>query len=712
MPVKTFSDLKRIFLLITLIGILFNNAIAQVPFSQKATNVGRIGVGFSNAGTVGNPNTVRLNRQSKNWSMQYPQGTGREHLFEAGIWIGAQVDGQALVSTSAVDNSSGYSTGTAGYEFTQLGDIKERSKKRNSNNFSSQAISDQDFVTSFTDSFVVVPGSSIPISSHTNPLGAVVKLETYTWSNSTSDFFVIANYEITNKSNKKWDSVWLGNWSDIVVRNIQVTVDGNGSAYYAKGRNGFDRQNMAVYGYLARADANDYDFTKTYGAIQFLGIDWRGMFFNPNKPDTFVKSGFSAPQLNINFWNFNGTSPWIQPLSDLDRYNRLKNNIDSNTLLSSTGPVIGQPANWLQLISAGPVASVMPNEKIYFTMAYVCAEQKEPSVQGNNVLSTPQDRAELVEHLKRCRATYVGEDVDENGVYTTAKDLNSNGKLDRYIVPEPPNAPVIKVVAEDQKATIYWDRLAEESIDPISRIKDFEGYRLYRSQLGEDIKLNIALDSSNLIAQWDVAGNGIGFNNGFDIIKLQSPIKFDGDSTVYNYKYEMPNLLNGWQYLFSVTAFDKGDASLGLASQESSFNDNQVRTFCGTLTNNFTSNNPSLKVGVYPNPYSTTAAWDGAQSRDKKLYFYNLPNNCEITIYTSSGDILANMQHNGGNYKGENIRWFDKYAQGSTISMSGGEHAWDLLTNNKTQISPGVYMFSVKDTQSGYINTGNFAVIK
>ncbi len=704
--------LKKYVLLIILSYIVCNEAKTQVTFSQKSTNTGRIGVGFSNAGTIGNPNTIRNDRQSKNWSMQFPKGTGIEHLFEAGIWLGAQVDGQVLVSTSAVDDPSGYSTGKAGYEFTQLSDIKERSKTKSSSNYSSQAISGQDFITNFTDSFVVVPGSSIPINSHTNPLKAVIKLETYAWSESTADYFVIANYEVTNNSSKRWDSIWFGNWSDLVVRNIQYTTDGTGSNYYSRGRNGFDRQRMAVYAYLARADVNDYDYTQSYGAIQFLGMDWRGMFFNPNKPDTFVKSGFPAPQLNINFWNYNGSSPWIAPSSDLDRYNKLKNSIDSLTLIDpAKGPFFGQPANWIQLISAGPISSLNPGEKMNFTMAYVCAKQSNPNIQGANVLSTEEDRAELNDHLKTCRATYLGEDGDENGVYTIEKDVNKNGKLDRYIVPEPPTTPVIKVVTENQKATIYWDRMAEESVDPISRQKDFEGYRLYRSHLGEDLKLRIDLDSSNMIAQWDIENNDIGFNNGFNAIKLNTPAKFDGDSNTYNYKFEMPNLLNGWQYLFSVTAFDKGDIKLGLSSQESSFNENQVHAFCGTPTNDFISDNPSKKVGVYPNPYSTTAAWDGVGSRDRKLYFYNLPNRCEITIYTTSGDVLSTMTHDAKNYKGENIRWFDKYAQG-TISMSGGEHAWDLLTNNKTQVSPGVYMFSVKDLQSGNITTGNFAILK
>jgi hypothetical protein len=44
--------------------------------------------------------------------------------------------------------------------------------------------------------------------------------------------------------------------------------------------------------------------------------------------------------------------------------------------------------------------------------------------------------------------------------------------------------------------------------------------------------------------------------------------------------------------------------------------------------------------------------------------------------------------------------------------MTGGEHAWDLLSDSKNQITQGVYLYSVKDLESGIVQTGNFAVIK
>ena len=79
-------------------------AQAQVLFTQKSTDVGRLKLTLSNAGTVGRP-AVRSNTQGAP-SMAYPQ-KGNEHLFESGMWSGALVDGQPLVSTSALDASSG-----------------------------------------------------------------------------------------------------------------------------------------------------------------------------------------------------------------------------------------------------------------------------------------------------------------------------------------------------------------------------------------------------------------------------------------------------------------------------------------------------------------------------------------------------------------------------------------------------------------------------
>jgi hypothetical protein len=268
----------------------------------------------------------------------------------------------------------------------------------------------------------------------------------------------------------------------------------------------------------------------------------------------------------------------------------------------------------------------------------------------------------------------------------------------------------MKIVPSDNKVEIYWDASAIESVDPITRVKDFEGFRLYRSNAGDDLDQNLA-DNSNLITQWDSVGNDIGFNNGFDAIKLAQPAKFDGDPVAYNFKYTMDNLLNGWQYQFTITAFDKGNKLLNIGSLESSFTENEMRAFAGTSTKAITENGKS-NIGVYPNPYRTTAAWDGGTSRTNKIYFTNLPAKCEITIYTSNGDLVANLNHNAETYQGEDAKWFEVYGNKDKMVFSGGEHAWDLLSNSKTTIAMGVYLFTVKDTQTGNVEVGKFAVMK
>jgi hypothetical protein len=695
------------YLLYSFLSLTTFGLYAQVGYQQKSTSSGRVGLTLSTVGTIGRP-TVRSNVQGAP-SMSYPQ-KGLEHLFESGFWIGAIVNGQKLVSTSAFDASAGYSTGGAGYEFTATQAPTERSKLTNSSNYSSSAVSHQDFIFNLTDSNTVVPGTQQVISGHVNPLKASVKLESYAWNFSFADFFVICNYEITNNSSARWDSIWMGQWADLVVRNVNVTRDA-GTAFFNKGKNGVDTRYKAIYAWLGDRTADDANFIQSYGAMQFLGMDWRGMFFNPDKPDTFVSRGFTPPQTKYSFWNFTSVFPeFTKPADDLGRYDKMRTGNDSLEIYGPNGPFNGPPANWLQLVSAGPLASVEPGESFTYTVAYVCARKSVLPVSGSSILSTPQSRAELTDHFARARATYVGEDVNEDGKYRPELDVNENGKLDRFVLPEPPTVPNMKIVPSDNKAEIYWDASSIESLDPITRKKDFEGFRLYRSNAGDDLDQNLA-DNNYLVGQWDSAGNDIGYNNGFDAIKLAQPVKFDGDTTEYHFKYTMDNLLNGWQYQFTVTAFDKGDKTLNVESLESSFAANEYRIFAGATPKEVGKNSKNT-VGVYPNPYRTTAAWDGGTSRTGKLYFYNIPAQCEISVYTSSGDLVVTLNHNADTYQGEDSKWFEVYGSKDKMVFSGGEHAWDLLSTSKTTISTGVYLFTVKDKKTGNVELGKFAVMK
>ena len=312
------------------------------------------------------------------------------------------------------------------------------------------------------------------------------------------------------------------------------------------------------------------------------------------------------------------------------------------------------------------------------------------------------------------QTAYNGEDKNFDGVLNEGEDVNGDGQLTRFILPAPPETPNTKVVTSDNRIDIYWGNNAEFSVDPISQKMDFEGYRLYLTKLGFDVT-----DVPNLqrdlikVGEYDLVNNGLNYEIGFDSIKLSSPKTFDGDTTTYFYKYSIENVLNGWQYAISVTAFDQGNEESNLEPLESSLLANNFRAFAGKPINTNLSTNAPF---VYPNPYYAGSSWEGKsnfQEQSRKLYFANLPEECEINIFSLAGDFIDQMDHNQ-QYNGSDIRWNQTFGAENADNnvFSGGEHAWDLLSENTQIIARGLYIFTVKDKTTGELFKGKFAIIK
>ncbi len=678
---------------------------AQVSFDRKTIDIGNLGLSITNVGTVGRPD-VRNSPQGPP-SMEYPLNSGIEHLFEGGLWIGAYVNGQVAVSTGSIDFPTGYSTGAAGFEFTaDIGSsIQQRSSLTNSDFFSFDAVSHQDMVMDFSDKNFVIPGTAIPIQEHLIPLGADVHLETYAWNYSFADFFVILEYSITNNSTNNWDSVYLGMWTDMIVRNVNVATDG-GALFFSKSGGGYIDSMQAVYVFDVNGDPG---FTGTYGSMQILGVDWRDKFIHPVNALDLASEGLPYPQVNCHFWQFRQFTgaAFGAPANDQERYEKMSTSLNWND--PALVQTVQTPNNRTQLISIGPIREIAAGETVKFAMAFVCARQLETGGTTGPDKDTPFARTQLLEHLGWARRTFNGEDVNGNGQLDPTEDLDNDNILDRYILPEPPEDPRVKVVSSSQTIDIYWDRLAEESVDPISKLKDFEGYRIYRTNIGDDKDPNIQ-SKLNLIAQFDKKGNSIGFNNGFDAIRLTEPTYFDGDTTAYWYKYTIDNVLNGWQYLLVVTAFDQGSPELNIEPLESSFVTNSFRVWPGTAANEDPEN---VTIGVYPNPYRKSAAWDGTTSRTKKLYFYNLPARCLITIYGVAGDVITTLNHDASTYTGTDALWYANFGGDERQRiLPGGEHAWNILSEGDQTITQGIYFYSVEDLDGGGTYSGQFVVLE
>ncbi|HED05928.1 MAG TPA: hypothetical protein ENI61_04505 [Ignavibacteria bacterium] len=670
--------------------------------NSKYTNVGNIGLTVTNFGTYGNGFSLWPEQPS----CEYPLGSGIEHIFDGGLWIGGFIANDSLgsgrtgpfVTTGAVDAASVSSRG-GGFEFTNApgSRVVERSSLLNSRFYEPQAVSHQDFVMDYSDTNTVLSNGE-PIENH-NPLGVAVHQETYAWNYPFANFFVIMNYTIKNVSKKYIDSVYIGLWTDAVVRNTKITSPRIGAAFYNKGGDGYKDSMKIAYEFDATGDPG---FTNSYIGVQFLGS-------TPTIDSNFVVNLDTVSSTNFVSWQYKNTSDpnFFAPQTDFERYNKMQGFFGgSNRFGKGVNPAdLKKPSNRSILITHGPFKNIAPGDSINIVYAIVCAKKY-----GNDpmYLDTETQKLNLYSNAEWALRAYFGEDRNRNGRLDPGEDLDGNGKITRYILPAPPAIPTVKVVPGNNSADIYWDKRAEASVDPISNKKDFEGYRIYRTQAGFDLNQAKDINSSLvLLAQFDSTGNSYGFNTGFKFVQLKEPATFNGDTTKYYYKYAVNDLLNGWQYLFSVSAFDKGDPANNLKSLESSPLANLSRILPGPLPNV----NDSKKVGVYPNPYYGNAYWDGNSERLRKIYFYNLPPESEITIYTLSGDVVKRIEHHK-NSNDSNVRWFQHYAGDGKQIMTGGEDAWDLLSDYDQAIASGLYLFTVRDKRTGNIMRGKFLIIK
>jgi hypothetical protein len=689
--------------IILLLIVLFVLPLSADDDESKYTNVGNIGITITNYGVFGD--YFREQNPVDQPSCIYPRGSGIEHMFDGGLWVGANTSTGIHVTTGAFNSASIQTAGAPNYEFTNTDDptdiLTERSSIETAKFFDPEAISHQDIIASFADTNTVVPGTGVPIPQHT-PLGLGVHLDTYAWNFPFADAFVILNYTITNVWEDTLKDVYVGLWADLVVRNTNILPPRVGAPFYSDVGVGYVQNSVTqlIYAYEPSPDpGNNYTSANSYVALTFLGAD-------PQADDTsYHKEVFH------NWWFFSGgTDPWQQqPTNDAAKYERMRESI-SNNIYNQI--IKGLPGNYMNLITTGPFQRLAPDSSINVVFAIVCAKKFGT---GPHTTDNEQTRQNLIENVSWAQRAYYGEDTNRNGILDYAgtdstEDVTGDGKLNRYILPTPPAPPTLKAIPANGKVTLLWDLTSEKSIDLISKQRDFEGYRVYRSFIGGDLGGGI-FDNMRLIHEYDRI-DGLFYDTGLESIKMPEPvIEVVGNDTIeYHYRLEIDNLHNGWQYAFAVSAFDSGDAKLNLLSLESSRLQNAVVVSPGTPAQTKTN---KLEVGIYPNPYRAKALWDGSRERERKIFFYNLPSNSEVRIYTLAGDMVDSFTHHGDSYNGMDIQWYEQFSDPEKRTIfPGGEHAWDLVTSSDQAIATGLYLFTVKDLNSGDIQRGKFLVIK
>jgi hypothetical protein len=149
-----------------------------------------------------------------------------------------------------------------------------------------------------------------------------------------------------------------------------------------------------------------------------------------------------------------------------------------------------------------------------------------------------------------------------------------------YLFAKPPEKPKVVAVPGDGKVTLYWDSRSEKSFDPFTRVFDFEGYKIYRSQdytfsdiytitdangvpfIGQALR-----DKNGKLAQFDLIDSLSGFH---PVEYLGRGIKYNlGNNTGLVHEYVDETVKNGVKYYYAVVAYDGGSIEFSIPPTES-----------------------------------------------------------------------------------------------------------------------------------------------
>ncbi len=148
-----------------------------------------------------------------------------------------------------------------------------------------------------------------------------------------------------------------------------------------------------------------------------------------------------------------------------------------------------------------------------------------------------------------------------------------------YQFPTPPDRPTLTAVAGDHKVTLYWDRKAEQSVDPVLLTHDFEGYKIYKSTSPDFSDIFTITDGSGSVqgykplAQFDLIDSVKGYfpASGELFQSISGYSYYLGSDNGLQHSYVDNEVNNGQRYFYAVVAYDRGDATAEILPSENRF---------------------------------------------------------------------------------------------------------------------------------------------
>lgn len=190
-----------------------------------AHNIGKLNMSISNNGTFGtNYSQAGVTDCFTGQTLlacEYPKGSNTRYNYGSAFWIGAVSGRDTLVSTGADgwDADRGYELNPAE---APIGDMIYRSTIDPAKPEYDGAVSEQDYVSVYTDTCTNCPGTGSDIVDNRphRPLNIEVTQKSFAWSYSYAEDFVLFDYAIRNIGHERLRNVFMGVYVDADVHGI------------------------------------------------------------------------------------------------------------------------------------------------------------------------------------------------------------------------------------------------------------------------------------------------------------------------------------------------------------------------------------------------------------------------------------------------------------------------------------------------------------
>ena len=423
-----------------------------------------------------------------------------------------------------------------------------------------------------------------PEDSARKGLGLQIEYRYYQWANPLAEDIIFLIYKITNKSSKDLNEVTFGMWGDPHI---------GGPSDWSDDLSYFDHDINMVYCWDEDGSASGSANNPGYFGYKFLESPGNPYDQLDNDDDGMVDESRDNGIDDDNDWDPEKDDIGVDGVpntGDMGEGDGLPTAGDQYDIREPGEPNF----EWTDLDESDMVGltgfsspafsgtTIADDQRVYddflqpgvFDSANATQSGDYVFIYSSGPISLPAG-----ETRRFSIALLIGEDYDD----LTLNAITSQDIYERnYQFAKPPDKPTITAVPGDERITLYWDRVAEESLDPISEEYDFEGYVIYRSTHPQFLDQQTITDA-----------NGSKFL--FEPLKMfnGAPARFDldndyfgmssvvypgrgayytlGDNTGLVHSYvDSNNVLNGQTYYYAVVSYDHGSEELQIPPSECS----------------------------------------------------------------------------------------------------------------------------------------------